>query len=614
METSFAARVLGSAAGSHWRRIGTGKRAGVLVPLFSVFSKESVGAGDLADMRPLLDWCRRTGHSILQLLPMNEMGDIPCPYDAASSFALEPMYLPLQKRQGQLDRELVRKRAEMSRLFPTKTPRVDYRLRQARRDFLRAVYVSQGDAGAEERDAFRQQNSYWIEDFALYKVLRRVHGAPWHEWPEEFRERRKDALADFSVRHREELDFEVWLQWRLREEFRAVREHADSLGILLMGDMPLLVSKDSADVWAHRGLFHLEFCAGAPPDAYSVRGQRWGMPTYRWDAVAADGYRYLKERLRYAQQFYHMVRIDHVLGLFRLWTIPREDAPENQGLNGFFDPADERMWEGRAREILRTMIDGTDMLVCAEDLGAVPKACPRLLEEMGVPGNDVQRWAKDWEVRHDFLGPGEYRECAISLLSNHDMTPWAEWWETEAGTVDEEFFRRHCGDLGIDAERLFPLLFEPARAVEGRLRWKPDVASTGEFLSRIGRNPDGAGLLVAAYENSFAEKEKFWKALGAHGPVPEKASPDLVRRAVGRCLAARSIFSIQSVFDWLSAVGILQRPWARYRVNRPGTVGPDNWSARVPVPLETMADASLCRDIRVAVEESGRTSREGKGR
>src|SRR3989338_2636598 len=142
---------------------------------------------------------------------------------------------------------------------------------------------------------------------------------------------------------------------------------------------------------------------------YCAKGQRWGMPTYNWEAIAGDGYRYLKEKLKYAENFYDILRLDHVVGLFRIWSTPYDEPAENKGLNGFFDPRDENMWGEHGRRILSVMLNSTDMLLSAEDLGIIPKTCPKTLEELGIPGNDVERWTKDWNVKHDFLGPEDYR-------------------------------------------------------------------------------------------------------------------------------------------------------------------------------------------------------------
>ena len=153
---------------------------------------------------------------------------------------------------------------------------------------------------------------------------------------------------------------------------------------------------------------------------YCSLGQRWGMPTYNWDNIESDGFRYLKEKLRYAENFYDILRIDHVVGLFRIWSIPYNEPPENKGLNGFFDPQKEHLWGPQGRKILKVMQDSCRMLL-RRRFRVIPKVCIDTLRELNIPGNDVQRWVKDWHNRHTFLEAKEYRE-AVAMLSTHDTT------------------------------------------------------------------------------------------------------------------------------------------------------------------------------------------------
>ncbi|MCM8781372.1 MAG: 4-alpha-glucanotransferase, partial [Candidatus Omnitrophica bacterium] len=186
---------------------------------------------------------------------------------------------------------------------------------------------------------FIQRNKYWIEDFALYQVLKEYYtGKAWYEWEEEHRQRQVYHLERFREKHQKEILFYIWVQWLLYQQFKDIRNYAKTKGILLKGDLPVLVSRDSADVWQHPEFFKLEYASGAPPDMYCAKGQRWGMPTYNWDNIAKDNWRYIKEKLHYAAEFYDILRIDHVVGLFRIWSIPYDEPLENKGLNGFFDP------------------------------------------------------------------------------------------------------------------------------------------------------------------------------------------------------------------------------------------------------------------------------------
>lgn len=481
--------LLNSISKDRWRKIGTNKRAGILAPLFSIYSENSVGIGDFGDLKLLVDWASQTGNTIIQLLPMNEVGPLFCPYDALSSFALEPMYLSLSDLASSKKKNI---QAEVEKLKNTFTlsgkTYVDYRIKQEKLKVLWEIYLSERNSKSKEFKKYRQENAYWLDDFVLFKILRDGHeGLPWYEWQEDYRHRDEPALKDIAKKYEKEIGFHAWLQWQLYEQFKEVRGYANKRGVLLKGDLPILVSRDSSDVWVHPEYFKLEYASGAPPDMYCAKGQRWGMPTYNWDGIETDDYQYLKEKLKYAQNFYDILRIDHVVGLFRIWSIPYDEPQENRGLNGFFDPKDENLWEAHGRKLLSIIVNNTDMLVCAEDLGIIPASCPKALAEFGIPGNDVQRWTKDWSNRHDFLNPEEFRFLSVAMLSTHDTTNAAAWWENEAGTVDEGLFIRKCNDRSIDYNQVKERLFDSSMSRHGRLRWKGSIDSVDLVVSILGK-------------------------------------------------------------------------------------------------------------------------------
>jgi 4-alpha-glucanotransferase len=209
-----------------------------------------------------------------------------------------------------------------------------------------------------------------------------------------------------------------------------------------MGDLPFLVSRDSADVWSHQQYFKLELASGAPPDMLYAKGQRWGMPPYNWQAIEANKYDYLTEKLEFAENFYDLYRIDHVVGIFRVWTIPLSEPLEHSGISGSFDPAEEASWEDHGKKILSIMVKNANMLACAEDLGVVPACSYKILSELGIPGIDIQRWMRDWDKTYDFKKPDLYRYNSLATIATHDMSSLCAWWDFEAGTIDEELFMR----------------------------------------------------------------------------------------------------------------------------------------------------------------------------
>ncbi len=589
-----------------WEKIKAFKRSGALVPLFSVYSRGSVGIGEFADLELLIDWCVKTGNSILQLLPVNETGPLFCPYDSISSFALEPVYLDLTQLPGAGKKPVKEKISALKAAFPFKKSYVDYRIKAEKLKLMWEIY-QEAPVDSPEFKEFIHKNSYWLADFALFNTLKFLQqGKGWFDWEEKYRNRDHSSLEKIRKEHKEYILFHKWVQWQLYKQFKKAKDYAVKKNVLLKGDLPILVSRDSADVWAHQEYFKLNFSAGAPPDMYCAKGQRWGTPTYNWENIFSDGGKYLKEKLKYAENFYDILRVDHVVGLFRIWSIPQDDPQENLGLNGIFDPVDERCWEEHGRRILTFMLDNTAMLLCAEDLGVIPHVCTKVLKELGIPGNEVQRWVKDWNCRHDFLLPVEYREPAVAMLSTHDTTNWPAWWENEAGTIDEALFIRKCAERGINFTAVKEKLFNKSLSRHGRLRWQNEINSVDALVYILGKKSEEVGDFIDLYKNSYGEKEKLWKLFGLGGRMKEKFEPPLAHAALEYVLNCGSIFVINLLLDWLYFGDKFKgNPYA-YRYNVPGTISDKNWSLRLPFSLEELLDFDKNKEILAMVEKAGR--------
>lgn len=592
-------RFLSGLAGPHWERLSTHRRAGVCVPLFSLRSAESVGIGEIPDLMGLVDWCVAAGLSIIQLLPLNDVGYDFAPYSAKSSFALDPMYLSLRRLAGvdagRYDGEI----RELSRGFPV-GPRVNYGIKGAKSAVLWRMFEGRDKPEDPRFARFRKNNAYWLRDDAYYKVLKsRFHGASWEDWDEPFRLRDSAALHRLAETEREALRFHEWLQWQIAEQFAAVRRYAEAKGVRFMGDLPFLVARDSADVWAHPGYFKLNLSSGAPPDLYFAGGQRWGMPPYDWPAMAAHGYDYLAQKLRAAEHFYDLYRIDHVIGVFRVFTIPLDSPTERQGLDGAFDPRDDSSWENHGRRLLEVMLKSTRMVPCGEDLGVVPPCSYRVLADLSIPGLDVMRWSRDWGKTYAFHPVETYRPNSVAVASTHDMTTVAAWWKYEVGTVDDYSFRLKCRSCGLDPDALSPNLFEAA-APHGRLHWRLDVDSEEVLLWRLGLSADRAQEFLDLYRATRWERDAYWRFLGLEGPANPEPTPDFVRRVLEKAGESASIFSIQLLQDWLNAGGWMGAdPWTD-RINLPGSVGPENWSYLSPLSLEDLGrwnGTAVLRDI-----------------
>lgn len=579
---------LNSVSKRQWQKFGARRRAGVSTPLFSVYSSQSTGIGEFPDLPLLADWCVQTGMSIIQLLPMNDVGFKFTPYDAQSMFALEPVYLRLENLIAADIKNFQTEIGELKKRFPAGNLRVNYGIKKAKLELMGKIFES-AEKKAPAFERFKKANQFWLEDYVFYKVIKETSGeAAWEGWDPGLRSREEKALKGIAARHSGRLELYRWLQWQAFEQFSAARREVNARGVYLMGDIPFLVSRDSADVWARQDYFKLDWIAGAPPDSFFAMGQRWGMPPYNWEAIAARGYDYVIEKLKYAQNFYDFFRIDHVVGAFRIWTISKTEPEESAGLNGHFDPEDESLWEEHGKKILSVMVERADMLPCAEDLGVVPKCSYTTLEEFAIPGMDVQRWTKEWQTTGEFMDPGKYRKNSIAVISNHDMTSFRGWWEFEADTVDGELFKRKCLEKGLDFEALKGLLFDLEKSKHGRLRWRKDIRDKGAFLSALGRGENDVWELKEMYRGSFEERKKFLDYAGLSGEVPEKTTPEIARAAFKKASETASIFSIQLLQDLLDLGDVFGHDAWEYRINFPGIVSDKNWSLAVPVALEAM--------------------------
>jgi 4-alpha-glucanotransferase len=574
----------------HWERVGLKRRAGVCAPLFSLHTKESVGIGEIPDLIPFIDWAASTGLSIIQLLPLNDVGFDFAPYSAKSSFALDPMYLSLRKMAGVDTERFEREIQDLARRFPV-GERVHYGIKGAKLELLWRMFEQRDKPEDSRFQLYRRRTAYWLRDDALYKILKqRFQGASWEQWPEPFRGRKATALDKLVSEERDSVRFHEWVQWQIYEQFLDVKAHGKSKGVMLMGDMPFLVARDSADVWAHPTYFRLDLSAGAPPDLYFAGGQRWGMPAYDWPAMARGDYDYLERKLRYAENFYDMYRIDHVIGVFRLYTIPVDSPPERGGLDGSFEPKEERTWEQHGRRLLEVMLDSTRMLPCGEDLGVVPACSYKVLRELAIPGLEVQRWSKDWGKTNGFNAPNTYRPNAVAVCSTHDMSIVAAWWKYEVATVDDFFFKIKCQEHKISYDDLKEKLFDPAQEAHGRLHWRAGIESEESLLALVAVPGDKAGDFLGLFRSTRWEREKFWEFLGIEGKPSPEVFPDFVRRVLEKAGETSSIFSVQLLQDWLFAGGGLegQDVW-KARVNLPGSVGETNWSYVSPLSVEALA-------------------------
>ena len=582
------------------------RRSGVLAPLFSLYSAHSSGIGEFPDLKLLADWCVKCGMSIIQLLPLNDSGFDFAPYSCQTTFALEPMYLRLDDIAGvnipDFERDISAIKGKCGA-----AKRVDYRIKKLKLKTLWKMFES---LKTEDKKfiEFKNTNKFWLDDYAVYKVLKDKNSqASWEDWDEKFKLKETGAISAYTAENAEQVNFHKWLQWQIFLQFTAVKAYANSKGVFIQGDLPFLVARDSADVWSNQNYFKLDVSSGAPPDMYFAKGQRWGMPTYNWERISSCGYDYLREKVKFAQNFYDMFRIDHFVGLFRLWTIRLDEPLETYGLNGHFDPDNQDLWKEHGQNILKAMTDNTDMLPCAEDLGVVPACSYETLKEYAIPGMDVQRWTRDWGNTYDFKPAEKYRENSISIISSHDMSPLVLWWANEASTVDTMLVEKICNENDYDMFHVMNILFDQAGPAKLRLRWKKEVNTPEEVLKRLGKSREQAWMFWDMHRESYDEKQKFWSMLGLEGAYSDKPTKEFIVAALKKINSTKSVFSIQLIQDWMSLGNFFDK-WhiEDLRVNVPGTMNDSNWSIVMPIPLEELVKADINKDIKKINSEAGR--------
>ena len=636
--------------------------AGLLVPLAALRSEHSTGCGEFADLPALAGWCASAGLKIIQLLPVNDSGGDSSPYSAISACALHPMYLRIDALpELTLIDDTVKRDVQLAlntlRSTQAGRPRFSYdEVNTGKLNILRTIHAAL-PAGtpslAGEMDHFLEENP-WVKAYAVFRTLKdRQEQRAWMHWSKH--QEADQALVE-TLWNTPELQhatrFYQWLQLRLAGQFSQAAAEVSKLGVALKGDIPILMNEDSADVWYRPEVFRRELQAGAPPDMFSRLGQNWGFPVYNWQNLEEENYQWWRQRLRQAARYYHAYRIDHVLGFFRIWAIPRGNST---GLPGFFWPQDgisrdelleagfdqerlrwlkephirgdqlrealgpdvqveslegavlrriggedlflfapeicgendlseialpqgspetlrdwlldqyrdrvfldlpdgrlattwtfrecwrfqtlsqgekerleeiaarhqsssNELWAGHGRTLLQFMMETTEMLTCAEDLGVIPEAVPRVMKELGALGLMIPRWSHYWDRPGEPAIPlGEYPAMSVCAPSVHDTSTMRGWWEGEAG------------------------------------------------------------------------REILWELAGQDGPCPQVFDSETARRVYGALMRCGSRIVVFQLQDLLVLDPDLPRTEpAQERVNVPGTANSFNWTWRMPIPLETL--------------------------
>jgi 4-alpha-glucanotransferase len=500
------------------------RRAGILVPLFSISSSGSWGIGEIGDIARLARWLESAGQRFVQLLPINELPPHErSPYSALSAMAIDPQFITMSAvedfeaiggEQG-LEPDLRRRLDDVRRAGTVSYDQVralkTIVLHRAFAHFLKREWRS-GTRRAAAFRSYMESEGWWLEDYALYRALKAHYNeAAWTDWPSPLRARDPEALDAARDRLADDIVFRKYLQWLAGDQWGDARDSAQP--IALFGDLPFMVSGDSADVWARQDEFRLDASVGVPPDAFSATGQDWGLPVYRWDVFRERDFDWLRHRARRNADLYDGYRVDHLVGFYRTYFRPLNDgAPQ-------FTPAEEADQVELGEQVLGVFREpGAEII--AEDLGVVPDFVRESLQRLSVPGYKVFRWEREWHLpTQPFRDPHQYSPVSVATSGTHDTEPLAIWWETSSREEREAVVK-----IPAIARRL-----------------------GGEELERV--------LESTSLSNHC--REAFLETLFESGS-------DLL------------ILPIQDLFGW------------RERINQPATVGDGNWTWRLPWPVDRL--------------------------
>ncbi|MBQ7462554.1 MAG: 4-alpha-glucanotransferase [Bacteroidaceae bacterium] len=588
----------------HW------KVAGLVVPLFSLRTEGSQGVGDFGDLKEMADWVASAGMHAIQLLPIydttqNRTFTDSYPYNAISVHALHPIYadlrqLPLADKKA-LDS--FQKRWQKLNALPA----LDYvEVIKLKEEYLRLYYeetLSNSPSKGRTQKSLPIEgevwwgSAEWLQPYCVFCHLRDTYGTPQFSKWKKLSTYNRSAVTKYIERHSREVGYYAFVQHILHKQFADAAAYAHRRGVFLKGDLPIGISPCSVEAWHEPHLFNMDMVAGAPPDDFSREGQNWGFPTYNWERMAEDGYLWWKQRLSGMSQYFSAYRIDHILGFFRIWSIPKGSAnallgqfspalpmskgeiesygmPYNPDLfipdarqpelyhprigvigeeawrklpkyeqdafirlyEDFFFRRHNDFWAEQAMKKLPALISASNMLVCGEDLGMVPACVGPVMQRLGILSLEIQAMPKAYGVPFGQLHENPYR--SVDTIFTHDMPTLRLWWK---------------------------------------------------------ENADRTQL----YYNNVLEHD---------GQAPEEPSGWLCEEILAHHLNSPSMLCLISLQDWLSMDEGLRNPnLEEERINVPAN--PKNyWRYRMHLPISALQDAKAFSDrIRMLINRSERT-------
>lgn len=428
---------------------GAARQSGIGVPLFSLVSSRGWGIGEFADLPALGSWCAAAGQRYVQVLPLNEIspGET-SPYSSMTAMALDPIYIRLadvpefaalggDEALDAADRRLLNEVRAATRVRYADVRALKARwLRRAYQRFVSDEIAHETGRAAAFRD-YEARESWWLDAYATFRAMHAAREErAWWDWEPSLAFADPAAVREAAAGLADERRYRAWLQWIAEGQWQAARAAA---AVRVFGDLPYMISGDSPDVWTRRQEFMLDATVGVPPDAFSDTGQDWGLPPWRWQAMQATGFQWMRARARRTAALFDGVRVDHLVGLYRVYVRPLDPA-----LPKTFAPEDERTQSQLGAKLLGIYL-GAGIEVIAEDLGTVPEFVRWSMARLGVPGFKVLRWERAWNTpEQPLIDPSTYPEVSVALSGTHDTETMAEWWRLAAAPLRASL-RGVCG-------------------------------------------------------------------------------------------------------------------------------------------------------------------------
>ena len=656
------------------------KGAGIAIPVFSLKSENSFGVGDFGDLKRMIDWAVSTQQKVIQILPINDTTMTHAwtdsyPYNSISIYAFHPMYADIKQMGTLKDKSAAakfnKKQKELNGL-----PAMDYEaVNQTKWEYFRLIFKQEGEKvlASGEFGEFFNANKEWLQPYAVFSYLRDAFQTPnFREWP---RHSVYNAQDIEKMCRPESVDYPhialyYYIQFHLHLQLVAATKYAREHGVVLKGDIPIGISRNSVEAWTEPYYFNRNGQAGAPPDDFSVNGQNWGFPTYNWDVMEKDGYRWWMKRFQKMSEYFDAYRIDHILGFFRIWEIPMHAV---HGLLGQFIPSipmsreeiesyglpfREEYLIPYIHESFLGQVFGphTDyvkqtFLLPAETPGVYhmkPEFTPqREVESFFAGKNDENSlWIRDglYTLISDVLFVPDTKEKdkyhpRIGIQRDFIFRSLNEQEQNAFNRLyDQYYYHRHNEFWRQQAMKKLPQLTQSTRMlVCGEdLGMIPDCVSSvmndlrilSLEIQRMPKNPmhefgylneypyrsvctistHDMSTLRGWWEEDYLQTQRYYNTmLGHYGTAPTVATPELCEEVVRNHLKSNSILCILSLQDWLSIDGKWRNPNVQEeRINVPSN--PRNyWRYRMHLTLEQLMKAEELNDkIRELIKYTGR--------